>query len=75
MAPTKSLAQQDRSQKMSGSSESSWQTYPFPTEDTYFEQLHDKEFSPEGGISGQRFQGSDPAFMCSAEKPLQEVVP
>ena len=45
-----------------------------PTEDTYFEQLHDKEFSG-GGISGQRFQGSDPAFMFSAEKPLQGGCP
>lgn len=57
---------------MSGSSEAAGRR-TIPTEDTYFEQLHDKEFSPEEAFLDKDFKDRI-RHLCSALKsPYREV--
>ena len=44
-----------------------------PTEDTYFEQLHDKEFSPEEAFLDKDFQNQIRHLCSDLKSPYREV--
>lgn len=70
MAPTKSMAQQDAVRKCLDHLKAAGRR-TIPTEDTYFEQLHDKEFSPEEAFLDKDFKDRIRHLWFSAKEPLQ----